>query len=129
MVRRTRTQLEEMILRAQTFVAEGQQRIAAQRARVAALDRRGGRGHESKQFLETMEVTQALQIAHLDLLRRELNEMDWVARPALTTLIMWTGSAGGGSVENVCRHSVMDACYRAERYQRLLAFSARADQE
>jgi hypothetical protein len=82
MVCHTRTQLEEMVLQAQTFVAEGQRRIAAQRARVAALDRRGGRAHESKQFLETMEVTQALQIAHLDLLRRELNEMDWVRASA-----------------------------------------------
>jgi hypothetical protein len=68
-----------MVLQALTFVAQGQQRIAAQQARVAALDRRGGRAHESKQFLKTMEVTQALQIAHLDLLRRELQEMDWVA--------------------------------------------------
>ena len=86
MVRHTRTQLEGMILRAQTFVAEGQQRVAAQQARVAALDRKGDRAHESKQFLKTMEVTQTLQIAHLDLLRRELHEMDWVARPPLTTL-------------------------------------------
>ena len=85
MVGHTRTQLEEMVLRAQTFVVEGQERIVAQRARVAALERKGGDVHESKQFLKTMEVTQSLQIRHLDLLRRELHEMDWVASP-LTTL-------------------------------------------
>jgi hypothetical protein len=66
------------------FVAAGQERIAAQQARVAALDRKGGRANASKQFLKTMEVTQALQIAHLDLLRRELLEMDWAASPVTT---------------------------------------------
>jgi GTP cyclohydrolase III len=76
MVGHTQTQLEELVFRAQVFVEEGQKRIAAQRVRVAALDRNGGwQAHESKQFLKTMEVTQSLQIAHLDLLRRELHEM------------------------------------------------------
>jgi hypothetical protein len=81
MVAHTRTQLEEMVFRAQTLVAEGQERIVAQQARVAALNQNSGPAHESKQFLETMEVTQSLQISHVNLLRRELHEMDWVACP------------------------------------------------
>jgi hypothetical protein len=76
MVRHTRTQPEEMAFRAQKLVAEGQERIVAQQARVAALNRKGGSAHESKQFLEIMEVTQSLQIGHLDLLRRELHDFD-----------------------------------------------------
>jgi hypothetical protein len=73
MVGHTRTQLEEMVSRAQARVAEGQRRIVAQQTRVAALDRKGRRADESKQLLKTMEDTQSLQISHLDLLRRELH--------------------------------------------------------
>jgi hypothetical protein len=72
MVGHTRTQQEELVFRAETLVAEGQERIVAQRARVAALDRKGGLAHQSKQFLKNMEVTQSLQISYLDMLRREL---------------------------------------------------------
>jgi hypothetical protein len=74
----TRTQLEEMVSRAQTHVADGQKRILAQQARVAALDRKSRRADESKRLLKTMEDTQYLQIRHLDLLRRELHEKDLV---------------------------------------------------
>jgi hypothetical protein len=70
-----------MVFRAEAFVAEGQERIVAQQARVAALDRNGGRAHESKRLLETMEITQSLQIRHLDTLRRELHDEDWGAFP------------------------------------------------
>ena len=76
MVGHTRTQLEEMVFRAETLITEGQKRIVAQRARVAALDRNGGRTHLSKQFLKIMEDTQSLQISHLDMLRRELAAPD-----------------------------------------------------
>jgi hypothetical protein len=67
------TRIEEMVSRARTRVAEGQKRIVAQQAGLAALDRKGRRADESKQLLKAMEETQSLQISHLDLLRRELH--------------------------------------------------------
>ena len=54
------TTREEMISRTQAGVAEGQKRIVAQQARVAALDRKDRRADEPKQLLKATEDTLSL---------------------------------------------------------------------
>jgi len=72
MIRHTRSVLEQLIARAETFVAAGEERLTAQRARIAGLKRAGGKAEQSRKFLKIMEETQVLQIDHLRTLKREL---------------------------------------------------------
>jgi len=72
MASHSRELLEEMLARAEFFVAEGQERIVAQQARVAGLVHAGREVNQSKSFLRTLEDTQALQINHVAMLRRAL---------------------------------------------------------
>jgi hypothetical protein len=65
---------EDLLPRAEKFVAEGEQRVAAQEARVADLERKGRDAPQSKKLLAIMRETMALQISHLELLQRELRE-------------------------------------------------------
>jgi hypothetical protein len=67
-----RSMLEDLIVRAEKIVAEGEDRLAAQRARIAELKRIGGGAGQSTKFLRIMEDTQALQIDHLRTLKQEL---------------------------------------------------------
>ena len=67
-----RSMLEDLIARAEKFVAEGADRLAAQRARVAGMKRIGGGAEQSTRLLRIMEDTQALQIDHLRTLKQEL---------------------------------------------------------
>ncbi|HMA73721.1 MAG TPA: hypothetical protein VKP67_19895 [Xanthobacteraceae bacterium] len=72
MIRHTRPVLEQLIARAETFVVAGEERLTAQRARIAGLKRAGGRADQSKKLLKIMEEMQVLQIDHLTTLKREL---------------------------------------------------------
>jgi len=67
-----RSVLEQKIARAEKFVAEGHERLAAQRARIADPKGTERREARSTKLLEIMEETQKLQIDHLKRLRREL---------------------------------------------------------
>jgi hypothetical protein len=69
----SRAVLEQMLPAAENRVARGAERIRAQEARVAALERRG-LADQSKTLLAIMKQTQALQMEHVELLKRELAE-------------------------------------------------------
>jgi hypothetical protein len=62
--------LENIITHAEKLVAEGEERLAAQRIRVAELKRRSGRAEQSTTLLKIMEETQSLQIDHVNMLKQ-----------------------------------------------------------
>lgn len=72
----TRAMLEQMLPAAERSVASGAELIRAQQARVAGLEPGRGLRGESEKVLATMEVTQALQVQYVALLRRELAASD-----------------------------------------------------
>jgi len=63
--------IEEMVVRAKNLVAEGEQRLRAQEARVVELERKGRKAPESRKLLKLLRETQALQIRHVSLLEWE----------------------------------------------------------
>ena len=69
---------QEMELRhlelANRHIAEGQQRIAAQKARIAGLERDGRDTTASNELLESFEETLELMMRHRDLILRELSQ-------------------------------------------------------
>ena len=72
MVPHTPQVLKLLLARAKDLVADGEARLVAQEARLAALGRKGGDSRESWKLLRIMRDTQNLQVAHLKLLEREL---------------------------------------------------------
>jgi hypothetical protein len=71
----SRAVLEQMLPAAQNHVARGAERIRAQEARVAALERKG-LADQAKKLLAVLKQTQALQMEHVELLKRELAAPD-----------------------------------------------------
>jgi hypothetical protein len=65
-----------MLPEAQSLVARGAERIRAQEARVAALERNAALADQSKQLLAIMKQTHELQIHHVTLLRQDLAGSD-----------------------------------------------------
>ena len=63
----TRAFLEQKIARAESLVAQGETRLAAQRARRRSTE-------QSKRLLGAMEDTQLLLLDHLKVLKRELEQ-------------------------------------------------------
>ena len=68
----TRAMLQQMLPDAQMRVARGAEQLRAQEARVVALKDKGPLAEHSRKLLEIMKQTQALQIHHVELLKREL---------------------------------------------------------
>jgi hypothetical protein len=64
--------VEDLLPQAKTYVAEGEQRLAAQEARVTTLERQGRDAPQSKKLLKLMRETMELQRAHVRLLQREI---------------------------------------------------------
>jgi hypothetical protein len=73
---RIREMLEAELPLAEAFVAQGEELLIAQRARVAERERRGKRSAESERLLKIMEATQALHVQHLAMLQRDLERGD-----------------------------------------------------
>ena len=72
----SRTELKEMLPQSERLVANGAERILAQQERVAELERNGRPAKEAKKLLKLMQETQRLQLGHVELLKRELAEVD-----------------------------------------------------
>ena len=64
--------VQELLPQAKSFVAEGEQRLAAQEGRVADLVRKGRDGAQSKRLLTIMRQTIELQIGYVKMLEREV---------------------------------------------------------
>src|SRR5215469_11676997 len=77
MVSRTRTLIEQMLSAAEASVTEGERRLEAQRERVAGLEKAGRAAEQSRRLLKIMEQTQVLQLGHIAMLRRDLNQPDY----------------------------------------------------
>jgi hypothetical protein len=63
---------------AELATAEGERRLCEQQARVAALDRKGQRGEESRKLLRNMTSIHQSQLHYLERLRRDLARNDFV---------------------------------------------------
>jgi hypothetical protein len=70
----SRAVLERKIARAESLVAEGEERLAAQRARMGRSKPVWRSAEQSKRLLGMMEATQFLLIDHLKTLKQELEE-------------------------------------------------------
>lgn len=66
-----------MLSHAEASVADGERRLEAQRIRVAALEKAGRSADQSRRLLKIMEQTQALQLSHIAMLKRDLNQPDY----------------------------------------------------
>lgn len=66
-----------MLSAAEASVAEGERRLEAQRERVAALEKAGRATEQSRRLLKIMEQTHTLQIGHVAMLKRDLNQPDY----------------------------------------------------
>lgn len=66
-----------MLSAAEASVADGERRIEAQRTRVAALEKAGRAAEQSQRLLKIMEQTQALQLSHIAMLKRDLDKPDY----------------------------------------------------
>ena len=66
-----------MLTDAETSVAEGERRLEAQRIRVAALEKTGRPAEQSQRLLKIMEQTQSLQLSHIAMLKRDLDQPDY----------------------------------------------------
>jgi hypothetical protein len=73
---RLRRLLQAELPLAEAFVAQGEELLFAQRARVAECERRGKRSAEAERLLKIMEETQALHVQHLWMLQRDLERND-----------------------------------------------------
>jgi hypothetical protein len=72
--------IDELLPRAKTFVAEGEQRLAALEARVADLQRKGHDALQSKKLLAVMRETMSLQINHVELMGLQINHVELLER-------------------------------------------------
>jgi len=68
----TSAMLQLMLLRAESLVDRGAERLRAQEARVAALEGQGLPTQDSRKLLRIMKQTQTLQAEHVELLKEDL---------------------------------------------------------
>jgi hypothetical protein len=74
MARSQEMELRHLVL-ANRHIAEGQQRIAKQKARIAGLERMGRDTTTSNELLKTFEETLELMMRHRDLILQELSQI------------------------------------------------------
>ena len=73
----TRLLLEKLLPRAEALLADAEERLAAQRARVAGLDKASPRAEQSRRLLKYMEQAYLLQGGYVAMIKRDMTRPDY----------------------------------------------------